>query len=123
MDEVEVVRSIYERWATGDYAEDAFHPDVEWSMPHPGGQVRGREAAMAFLREFMGTWEGHTIEIEEIRALGEGRVLVLFTERAVGRGSGVPTEVHPVAIWTLRDGLVTRFEGLARREGLARAGR
>jgi ketosteroid isomerase-like protein len=121
MDEVDVVRSVYERWASGDNAIDAFHPDVEWTTPHPGGQVRGREAVAAFLRELMGTWEGHTLEIEELRALGDGRVLALFTERGFGRGSGVPTESHPAAIWTLHDGLVTRFEAYGRDEGLARA--
>jgi ketosteroid isomerase-like protein len=123
VDEVELVRSVYERWARADDATDLFHPDVDWRMPHPGGQVRGRRQTAAFLREFVGAWKEHQLRLEELRPLGEGRVLVLFTERGIGRGSGVPTEAHPAAIWTIGNGLVTRFEGFAdRAQPLAAAG-
>jgi ketosteroid isomerase-like protein len=114
--DAELVRSIYARWARGDAAADSFHEQVAWDMPHPGGQVRGRRAVLALLGEFMATWEVHELELEEVRSFGAGRVLVLFTERGVGRGSGVPTEAHPAAIWTIADELVTEYHAFVDRE-------
>ncbi len=56
-----------------------------------------------------------------MRPLGGGRVLVLSTERGVGRGSGIVLEHHPAAIWTVRDGLVTRFQAFGDRAEALRA--
>jgi ketosteroid isomerase-like protein len=119
----EIVRSLYERWARGENPGELYDPDIEWSMPHPGGQVKGRDEVVAFLRSFMGAWEEHVMEVEELRALDDGRVLVLFTERARGRLSGVETVVHPAGIWTLREGKIVRFEAFGdRAEALRLAG-
>jgi ketosteroid isomerase-like protein len=115
VDEVALVRLVYARWARRESTEDLFDADIEWSMPHPGGQTRGREATMGFLREFIRAWREHVIELEEVRALGDGRVLVLSTERGVGRGSGVALEHNPAAIWTVRNELVLRFQGFSDR--------
>jgi ketosteroid isomerase-like protein len=106
----DIVRSLYERWARGENPGEVYDPDVEWSMPHPGGQVKGRDEVVAFLRSFMGAWEEHVMEVEDVRELEDGRVLVFFTERGRGRQSGVETAAHPAALWTLRDDKVTRFE-------------
>ena len=81
MHEVEPVRSIY------------------YSMPHPGGQARGRWATLRFLAGFVGTC-----------------VLALLTERAQGVVSRVPTEAHRAAVFTVRVGVVIRFHAYADRE-------
>jgi ketosteroid isomerase-like protein len=112
----EIVRSLYDRWANGENPGELYDPQIDWSMPHPGGQVKGREQVVAFLRSFIGAWEEHEMDVEEIRELDDGRVLVLFTERARGRWSGVETVVHPAALWTLRDGMVVRFEAFGDRD-------
>jgi ketosteroid isomerase-like protein len=112
----DIVRSLYERWARGENPGEVYDPDVEWSMPHPGGQVKGRDEVVAFLRSFMGAWEEHVMEVEDVRELEDGRVLVFFTERGRGRQSGVETAAHPAAFWTLRDGKVTRFEAFGDRD-------
>ena len=116
MSNADIVRSLYERWARGENPGEVYDPDVEWSMPHPGGQVKGRDEVVAFLRSFMGAWEEHVMEIEDVRELEDGRVLVFFTERGRGRQSGVETAAHPAAFWTLRDGKVTRFEAFGDRD-------
>ena len=56
------------------------------------------------------------MEVEDVRELEDGRVLVFFTERGRGRQSGVETAAHPAAFWTLRDGKVTRFEAFGDRD-------
>jgi ketosteroid isomerase-like protein len=119
----EIVRSLYSRWESGENPDDLYDPEIEWSMPHPGGQVKGPDQVVAFLRSFMGAWEEHVMELEEVRELQDERVLVFFTERGRGRSSGVETVAHPAAVWTLRDGKVTRFEAYGdRAEALQVAG-
>ena len=116
MTNAEIVRSLYERWANGENPGDLYDADIEWSMPHPGGQVKGRDEVVAFLRSFMGAWDEHEMELEEVQELDDGRVLVLFTERARGRLSGVETEVRPAGLYTLRDGRIVRFEATGDRD-------
>jgi len=123
----DIVRSLYAHWEGGENPAEVYDADVEWSMPHPGGQVKGRDQVVSFLRSFMGAWEEHVMELEQVRELEDGRVLVFFTERGRGRSSGVETVAHPAALWTLRDGRVLRFEAFGdrdearRRAGLDRA--
>jgi len=67
---------------------------------------------------------------EEFRVVPEqfidagGRVVVLETSHARGRGSGLELETRTYAtIWTLRDGRVTRVKiGLERDEALKAVG-
>jgi ketosteroid isomerase-like protein len=113
---VELVRSIYACWARRADGREHFHPEIEWSMPHPGGQVKGAERVGAFLRDFVTSWSEHDIELEEICALDPERVLVLFVERARGRESGIETVARPAAVWTVRDGKAVRFEGFGDRD-------
>jgi ketosteroid isomerase-like protein len=82
-EDVEVVRAIHERWRRGDSARELFDPEIEWSTPHPDASaIRGREELLAFLRRYAGTWQDYRIELEEIRDVGEHRVLVLFSPKA-----------------------------------------
>jgi hypothetical protein len=83
-------------------------------LPHPGGQARGREQVLGFLRSYMGAWSEYRVELEQVRAIDDERVLVTFTEIARGRSSGVETAVSPAAVVTLRGGFVVRYEGVYR---------
>jgi ketosteroid isomerase-like protein len=115
-EDVELVRAIYERWRRGDGARELFDPEIDWSTPHPDGSaIRGREELLAFLRRYAGTWQDYRIELEEIRDVGEHRVLVLFSESGRGRGSGVEARVRPTGIWTVRDGRAISFKAYADR--------
>ena len=57
---VELIRSLYEAWHRGEYGAELFAEDVEWSTPHPGGTVHGRDELLAFLRSYMGAWEEYS---------------------------------------------------------------
>lgn len=109
------MRAIHERWRRGDSARELFDPEIEWSTPHPDASaIRGREELLAFLRRYAGTWQDYRIELEEIRDVGEHRVLVLFSESS-SKGSGVETRVRPTGIWTVSDGRATSFKAYADR--------
>jgi ketosteroid isomerase-like protein len=117
-----VVRQLHAAWERGEFGIEYFHPEVEWSTPHPGGVVRGREELQAFLRSFMGAWSEYSNELEEIHSLPDGRVLALFHEYGRGRTSGVETRLEPGALIELRDGLIYRYTGLERDDALREAG-
>ena len=121
MGNVDVVLSLYDRVARGERPRDLFHEDVEWSMPHPGGQVHGLEELRAFWGDYESTWQSRVIEIDDIRELDDERVLVFFRETATGRASGIETNASPAAIWTIRDGKVARFQAWIERADALRA--
>ena len=119
---VAVMRALHEAWERGEFGLELFHPDVEWSTPHPGADVHGREELLAFLQEL----HGRVVRVQQ-RARGDpvlpdGRLLVLFNEVGLGRSSGVRTELNPGALVEIRDGLIYRYEGMERDEALRAAG-
>jgi ketosteroid isomerase-like protein len=123
MGNVETILTLYERVARGEAAGDLFHEDVEWSMPHPGGEAQGLAEVGAFWRDYEAIWENREIELEDVRELDDARVLVLLTERARGRASGIETHASPGAIWTFRDGKIAAVKAwLDRSEAIRAAG-
>jgi ketosteroid isomerase-like protein len=119
---VELIRSLYEAWHRGEFGGELFAEDVEWSTPHPGGTVHGREKLLAFLRSYMGAWEHYSNELEEIRVLPDGRLLVFLKEVARGRSSGVDMTWSVASIVEIRDGLIQRYTGMERDDALREVG-
>jgi ketosteroid isomerase-like protein len=112
---LELVRSIYSEWESGDFASaDWADPDIEYvGADGPGaGSSRGLAAMADGFREWLNAWDGWAVEAEEYRELDAERVLVLFHFTARGKVSGL--EVGQ--IWTkgatlfhVRDGKITRL--------------
>ena len=71
--------------------------------------VFGKQAIMADVRKWIGTWADYTFEVEELIDAGDSVVLVV-NERGQGRGSGAPMEHHYCTIWTFRNGRIIRGE-------------
>jgi ketosteroid isomerase-like protein len=101
--------------------------DVEWhgppAFPDLAGPHRGHEGVRAYAANVADAWQEFTVRAERFFDLGE-RVLVLTRERGRGRSSGIEVQSQPTAhLWTLRDGVVVRFEVFwEREEGLRAAG-
>jgi ketosteroid isomerase-like protein len=109
-EDVEVVRAIYEHWRRGDPARELLDPEIEWSTPHPDASgLHGREEVLVFLRRYAGTFEDYRMELDELRDLGDHRVLARFSESGRGKGSGAETQLSATGIWTVRDGRAIRF--------------
>lgn len=119
-DNVALVREFYRRVLSGETPAELLHPEIEWSLPHPGGQITSRRELGEFWRDYEAAWSDWHIELEEVRAVDDERVLVLFTERGRGRASGAETQAHPAAVWTIRDGRAVRFEASADRDEMLR---
>ena len=97
---VEILRRLYEHWATGDFPGDFFDPDVEHSRI--GAQTPDMEGRWLGLDEFLTAFRGYLqalsdlrIEAERIIDLSGDRVLVLSRQTARGKQSGVPIEHEP----------------------------
>jgi len=93
-----------------------LHPDVEWVChvanppAGPGGVRRGHEGAADFFRE-VGTAEDiHEFVIDLMAVDGEA-VVVRGHERVTHRGTGKSWESPWIHWWTVREGLVVKYEG------------
>ena len=126
---VEVVREAWEAWQRGDLPGlfRHFDPDIVWDTSHfhdwPESTYHGIEGVERFLREWLDVWDGLEIEVEEVRAASDERVVSLILQRGTGRSSGLAMEMEMAQVATLRNGKVTRFDNYENRaEALGAAG-
>jgi len=126
---VEVVRAGWEAWIRGDLPGlfRQFDPNVVWDTSHfhdwPESTYHGIEGVERFLSEWRDVWDGLEIDVEDVRAAPDGRVLSLVLQRGKGRSSGLAMEMEMAQVATLRNGKVTRFDNYEdRTEALEAAG-
>jgi ketosteroid isomerase-like protein len=111
-DNLDLVKSIYARWAKGDFsASDWADPEIEFTVV--GGLDSGSWKGVAAMAEAWATqlraWQDLRAVPEEFRELDEERVLVLMKNEGRGRGSGLDlSEIATQAanIFTVRNGKV-----------------
>ena len=110
---VEVVRRFYDAWARDEFPGpvELMAPEIEYVNP-PGavepGTRRGLAAFSRAVEKVYEGWETWHIEPEQFKAVGD-QVAVVLSYRARGRGSGIEVEGRESALWTLRDGKVSRY--------------
>jgi ketosteroid isomerase-like protein len=110
----QVVRHAIDAWARNldDFlaffapdCEVMFRPDV----PEPG-PFRGRDQLRGWAVGFRQVWESQELEILELTASGDD-VFVLLRLVSHGVGSGIDTDEAFPFVFTIRDGLITRWRG------------
>ena len=115
---VEIIRSLYERWLRGEMGLDMLDPEIAMieSNTIPGAaSAYGIDAVRKYITSFANYWDEIRFEpLEYIDA--DERVVVVA--RLVGRGktSGVAVDRIWAYVWTLRDGKVLRMDGYANRQ-------
>ena len=110
---VELVRSLYDDFARGDFeaALGKLDEDVQWGappdVPDQPEPFRGRQGVIEGFTRFMGAWEQLDAEVEECTAVGDA---VLVVTRWVGRsrGTGIEVEQRHGQLFEFRDGRVVR---------------
>jgi len=108
---VDRLRAVYAEWAEGNFRAggDLLAEDVVFEPMADGRSTFvGREAVEQHMREFLAQWGEYRVEAQEILEVGE-KVLVTERQHGTGKSSGVGAEMTAFAIWTFRDGLVTRI--------------
>jgi ketosteroid isomerase-like protein len=110
---VEIVRQALDAFNRSDRAsvEPLLHPDVEWRTvlrPVLGVEtVSGRDAVLRFgFEEIPDAIDDFRAEVEELRDLGEGRVLLVARYLGRGKSSGIELEARISSIHTLRDRMI-----------------
>ena len=104
-----------------------FDPNVVWDTSHfhdwPESTYHGIEGVERFLSEWRDVWDGLEVDVEDVRAAPDGRVLSLILQRGKGRSSGLAMEMEMAQVATLRNGKVTRLDNYEdRAEALEAAG-
>ncbi|MDO9355962.1 MAG: nuclear transport factor 2 family protein [Solirubrobacteraceae bacterium] len=91
--EVELVRRGYEAFARGDLAavEELLDPDVQWhgfDEEDPQGGCRSRDQAIEFIHNAL--TQGASVEVLEIRPVGENVLVILQADFKDDDGQPVP---------------------------------
>src|SRR6266705_5988811 len=114
---VEIVRTSCEGWLRGDPDAmfNTWHPQIEWDTTHFEGWVenkvyRGQDEVRRFLEEWLASWDRESYEASFELLDQEEQVVVLWSQRMAGRGSGAPVKLDSAQVQTLRDGRISRID-------------
>ena len=110
-----VVRRSADAWNQTDWealqaiyaAEVVVVAPREW--PEAEG-ARGWEQWRVQIERLKESWAIERIEVDEIRAVPDGRVFARFSWVASGRASGTPTVVPLAGVYTVTGGRIKRVE-------------
>jgi ketosteroid isomerase-like protein len=111
---IEVVRRIYEADASEDRvaALELIDPEVE--VEYRGQLIdkdttyHGYTGLLRLRESIYENFEDFRIEVEDYIDHGED-VVVALHQRAIGKTSGVPVDIHIGQVWTVRDGKAVRW--------------
>jgi ketosteroid isomerase-like protein len=124
-EKIDIVRASMAAYTAGDFdamAEMAA-PDLElheWPEG-PDSRVYHGTGAIAEARdEWSKAWESLDVEMTEIVEAGD-RVFVAMNNTGKGRGSSIEIEMRTFAVFTIRDGKITKLQYFANREGAVAA--
>jgi ketosteroid isomerase-like protein len=121
---LELVRAIVDALNRGDVAGmlARMDPDFEWTPleDSPVARVyRGREQVRRYVEDWLGTFEGLRIVLEDPTEVG-GHVIAVARARGRGRASGLELDSRFCQVWTVRGGTAVAMEEYPTREqGLA----
>ncbi len=113
---LEVVRRIYEGWATGDFGvgRDDLSPNVLFAVAPDfpeSGVVVGPEGIQRYMLGFLEQWEHYSLKAVDLRAVGD-TVLARVTQRGKGRTSGAESESEYYMLFTFRGGRILAIEAV-----------
>lgn len=118
---IAIVRAIFETGSTTSKEEilkalpeaipALFHPDAEWiEAPErvDSTSYRGHDGIRDSFERWLEQWDDYRFEAERFEDHGD-RVLVVARESGEGHGSGASTKATIFAVFTFRQGKVSRY--------------
>ena len=111
--DIQTVEAVLEAYRRGDVDAllDLNHPDAEWVNPdyaiEPGTR-RGREEIGRAIERLFEFFE--TVDVESMERTPDGRILVVTRVRTRGAESGLGIEQMTGTIFTVRQGLLVRYQ-------------
>lgn len=104
----EVARRFAEVVTGGDSeaAVSLCHPEIVFdSVLGIGGRAYlGHDGIRQYFEDVASAWKEWRVEVERVAEAADGRVAIVMTMHARGKGSGVRVAERTAHIWTLRDG-------------------
>jgi len=99
------------------------HPEIEFdSVLGIGGRAYlGHEGIRQYFDDVASAWREWTVEIEQVTEAADGRVAIVMTMHASGKGSGASLAERTAHIWTLKDGMLWHNEPYREPEEALRA--
>jgi ketosteroid isomerase-like protein len=88
------------------------HPEIELNsmLGISGRAYHGHDGIDEYFEDVASAWEHWTVEVERVVEAADGRVVIVMTMHARGRGSGATLAGRTAHIWTVRDGRLLRNE-------------
>ena len=128
---VEVVQAALEAWQRDDF--DAFlsvvHPNIEWHavlqrlVEGPESLYRGYDGMRRFWRDYRTELAHMEVDAQELRDVGDDRVMLLARFRWRGLASGIESESPLGMVITVRDGkFIHSVDYLSHQEALEAVG-
>jgi ketosteroid isomerase-like protein len=112
-EDIRTIEALLAAFRRGDAEAmlDLNHPDAEWVNPdyaiEPGTR-RGREEIGRAIERIFEFFE--TVEIESMERTPDGRILAVTRVRSRGIAGGPGIEDLTGTLYTVRDGLLVRYE-------------
>ncbi len=111
---LDTARAAVEAWNEGRAEEvvELLHPAVEIETPFSslaGTPYVGVEGYRRWLADIRQQFESFALRLDELRAIGETRVVVIGAAQVRGRGSGVELVQPAVSIVDFSEGRMSRL--------------
>jgi ketosteroid isomerase-like protein len=107
----QVIRRAIDAWNRRDLetALARTHPQCESRSVQATETAFGREGVAATFRDWFETFDDFRMEPEDFIVSGD-QVLVPMRQRARGKGSGLQIDERFYQLYTVRDGMIIRFD-------------
>ena len=111
---VEVVRRMLQAFADGglDALAEFWDPDINWRAAEGAiddvGEMHGRVAVRGYIKDWIDTFDDFSVVVEELRDVGDDRVLAIQRLKGRAKLSGTETDLRYAVVTTVRDGRVVR---------------
>jgi molybdopterin-synthase adenylyltransferase len=88
------------------------HPEVEFDsvLGISGRAYLGHEGIRQYFDDVASAWREWRVEVEQVTEAADGRVVIVMTMHARGKGSGASVAERTAHIWTLTDGKLRHNE-------------
>jgi ketosteroid isomerase-like protein len=105
---IRVVRAFAEAITKRDLeaALDLCHPAIEFFSTMSqleASPYRGFSGIRRYFREIDASWEEWRVEVEQLLASPDGRVVIVMSTHLRGKGSGLPFVQRTANIWEFKD--------------------
>jgi len=111
---VEVVRRAFQAFADRglDAMAEFWDPDIVWRAAEGAiddiGEMHGQVAVRRYMEDWIDTFDDYKVVVEELRDVGDDRVLSIQRVKGRAKLSGVEIELRYASVNTVRDGKALR---------------